>query len=242
MSLKVTSYSLTIRENNKQILENANLELEPGTVTVILGENGTGKSSFAMSLLGFEDYERSGSVMINGVETIGMETFEIARLGLFVSFQSPPEFEGINFEQFLINAYKAFNQDATTSIFKIRKSIKEKIEKIGLSEEFLKRDLNQGFSGGEKRKAEILQMLVLQPKIAILDEVDSGLDIKSRARIAEVIREQAKAGTTFLIVSHSLEFVKTLEPNRIVELRDKKFYDIDISEIEKLHYHHNKKS
>ena len=234
MSLKIKDYNLKISELNKQILENASLEVNAGEVVVLIGANGSGKSSFAMSLLGIPGYERSGSVEVAGGETLEASIDEIARSGLFVSFQSPPEIDGLSLFDFINTAYRSIYGDEGLSSFKFRKRILEVANLVGLNETFLTRSTNQGFSGGERRKSEVLQMLILEPKIAVLDEVDSGLDIQSTANIAKILRQVAdEKKTSIIVISHSPEFIKKLKPNKIVELRDKKFVEVNFEEIEK---------
>jgi Fe-S cluster assembly ATP-binding protein len=234
MSLEIKNYSLKISELDRQIIENEELRIKNGEIVVLVGENGSGKSSFAMSLLGIPGYERTGSVIIDNNETIDLNIDEIARAGLFVSFQSPPEIEGVTLFDFIVSGYKAMNPKYGISSFKLRKKIFETASQVGLNESFLERSVNQGFSGGERRKSEVLQMLILEPKIAVLDEVDSGLDIKSTHNIAKIIRQKAEEGQmSFIIISHSPEFIKKLNPTRIIELKDKKFTEISIDQIDR---------
>jgi Fe-S cluster assembly ATP-binding protein len=226
--LTISNYNLTISELSKHLLDNINLEVKKGEVVVLVGENGSGKSSFAMSLIGIPGYDRSGFVQMNGTNTVDLDIDEIARLGLFVSFQSPPEIDGVSLFEFINSGYKAIHPEGGLSSFKLRKKILETAKLVGLNDTFLERSTNQGFSGGERRKSEVLQMLVLEPSIAILDEVDSGLDIKSTQNIAKIIRAKANEGNMgFLIISHSPDFIKRIEPDRIVEIKDKKIVEVD---------------
>lgn len=234
MSLNIKNYSLALTEQEKSLLDRVNLEIKKGELIVLVGENGSGKTSFAMSLLGFPGFGRIGSVKIEGEETVGKSIDEIAKLGLFVSFQSPPEIDGLSLFNFINTSYRAIHGNSGLSSFKLRKRILEIAELVGLGESFLERSTNQGFSGGERRKSEVLQMLILEPKVSVLDEVDSGLDIKSTNKIAKILRQKADEGNqSFLIISHSPEFIRKLNPNRIIELKDKSFREIDIEEIDK---------
>lgn len=235
MALKISNYNLTIEELNRQILDTVNLELKDGEIVILVGENGSGKSSFAMSLLGIPGYERIGSVKVSETETIDLEIDEIARAGIFVSFQAPPEIEGVSLFDFIVSGYKALNPNSELSSFKLRKKIIDTSKKVGLNETFLERATNQGFSGGERRKSEVLQMLVLEPKVAVLDEVDSGLDIKSTHNIAKIIRDKASEGKmSFIIISHSIEFIKKIKPDRIIELKDKNFREVKIEDLDEI--------
>lgn len=234
MAINISNYNLIIEDLDKEILKNASLNLKEGEIVVLIGANGSGKSSFAMSLIGIPGYERDGSVKIDEIETIESSIDQIAKAGLFVSFQSPPEIEGLSLFNFIASAYKSIYGDGGLSSFKLRKKIIETAELVGLNESFLERSTNQGFSGGERRKSEVLQMLILNPKVALLDEVDSGLDIKSTINIAKILRETANnQKTSIIVISHSPEFIKKLNPNRIIELKDKNFIEVNIDQIDK---------
>lgn len=234
MSLSIKRYSVGISDLGKQILDNAELEIKSGEIVVLVGENGSGKSSFAMSLLGIPGYVRNGSVKIDGKETVGLDIDEIAKCGLFVSFQTPPEIEGVSLFNFINTSYRAIYGENGLSSFKLRRKIQETALKVGLNDSFLERSINQGFSGGERRKSEVLQMLILDPRVAVLDEVDSGLDIPSTANIAKVLKEASNdKGIAMLVISHSPEFIKKLNPNKIIQLKDKHFEAISLDEIER---------
>jgi Fe-S cluster assembly ATP-binding protein len=235
MSLLIENYTMSITELDRRILDSVNLSINDGEIVVLVGENGSGKSSFAMSLIGIPGYSRDGSVKIGTAETVGLEIDEIARAGLFVSFQAPPEIDGVSLYDFIVSGYKALNPKYGLSSFKLRKKIIETAHLVGLNETFLERSANQGFSGGERRKSEVLQMLVLEPKLAVLDEVDSGLDIKSTHNIAKIIRQKADEGSmSFLIVSHSPEFIRKVKADRIIELKDKNFHEVSLDDIENI--------
>lgn len=225
MGLEVTNYTLKITESDKLIVDDVNFSLPPGEIVALVGDNGVGKSSFATSLLGLETFEREGSVKIGGKETIDLSIEEIAKLGLFVSFQSPPEFEGVSVFEFISAAYRNLHGTEKLSSFKLRKKIIEISSYLGFDETMLNRSLNQGFSGGEKRKSEILQMLVLEPKIVILDEVDSGLDLKSKNKVIETLntfKNKNSKDTSFLIISHNIDFLQKVSLDRIIELKNHK--------------------
>ena len=230
--LKISRYTVAIKELNKIILDNANLEIGYAELFVLIGPNGSGKSSFATSLLGLEEYERTGSVLVNGKESVGLRIDEIAKLGLFVSFQNPPEFEGIAFFDFVMAGLRALRPEDDISTFKIRKKMLSLLKEVGLGEEFLSRQLNLGFSGGEKRKSEILQMLLFEPSVAVLDEVDSGLDIHSLSKICNLIKNYVKEKkASFLVISHNPSFIKRLEPDKIYTIKDKQFVEIGLEAV-----------
>jgi Fe-S cluster assembly ATP-binding protein len=234
MSLKIKNYSVKIKDLNRKILNEANLEINKGEIFVLVGHNGAGKSSFAMSLIGIPGYKRTGSVFVGDTDTVNLNIDEIAKTGLFVSFQSPPEFEGLTLFDFINTAYRSIYGDNGLSSFKLRKKIIDSAKAVGLDESFLARSTNQGFSGGERRKSEVLQMLVLEPEIAVLDEVDSGLDIESTRNVAKLLRNFATENQkSLLIISHSPEFIKRLNPDKIIELKEQKFIETTFSNIDK---------
>lgn len=230
--LHIQNYSVTITETGKQILCNSNLEIKKGEVVVLVGRNGVGKSSFAMSLLNIDGFEKSGSTNLNDKDITCLEIEDVARSGLFVSFQSPPEIDGVSLFNFIQKSFRSIYPENEMSSFKLKKLIHNSLKEVGLDESFLMRNMNQGFSGGEKRKAEFAQMMVLNPRYAVLDEVDSGLDISSTIAISKLINILAKEkGIGFLIISHNLDFIQKVSPDRVIEMREKSFYETSVTSI-----------
>lgn len=228
----ISNYSVKIEETGKQILSSANLDINPGEVIVLVGKNGVGKSSFAMSLLNIAGYEKSGSVNINGIELSEKEIEEVARSRLFISFQSPPELDGVSLFNFIQKSFRSIYPQDEISSFKLKKAIHSALTEVGLDDSFVQRNMNQGFSGGEKRKAEFAQLMVLNPLYAVLDEVDSGLDIGSTIAITNLIRKLARENQIgFLLISHNLDFIKKINPDRIIELRYQNFHEIEFSRL-----------
>ena len=173
--LEIKNLHVKIDEN--EILKGVNLSLAENKVHVLMGPNGSGKSTLAQSLMGHPGYEvTEGSVMLDGKNLLDLEPDERSLAGLYLSFQYPSEVPGVTISSFLRMVYNKRNKENLSPV-KFRKLLAEKMKVLGIDESFMTRYLNEGFSGGEKKRMEILQMLVLAPKFAILDETDSGLDI-----------------------------------------------------------------
>ncbi len=173
---------LHVSREGKEILKGVNLKTGPGEVHAIMGPNGSGKSTLAYTLLGHPKYKvTQGDILIDGESILDLKADERAKKGLFLGFQYPTEVSGVGFSHFLRTAYNSLSKalegddrEVFITVREFQKYLKENLAKVGLKEEFLSRYLNEGFSGGEKKRAEVLQMAVLKPKIAILDEPDSG--------------------------------------------------------------------
>lgn len=176
MNLCVKNLHVTIGKEN--ILNGINLTIPSGEVHAIMGPNGSGKSTLSMVLAGSSNYNiKSGSILLNNKEIIHMSPNERASEGLFLAFQNPIEIPGVNNAYFLRTIIKAHKKYNKMSIVDITSLIESYMLKLGISSDFLKRDVNDCFSGGEKKRNEIIQMMILEPKFSILDEIDSGLDI-----------------------------------------------------------------
>lgn len=217
--------------DGKQILKGVNLKIGAGQVHAIMGPNGTGKSTLAYTLMGHPAYEvTEGEVLFNGKNILEMGPDERSRMGLFLAFQYPVVIPGVTVANFLrtaINARrKADNpEDKGITITEFRKLLKEKMELLKVDNAFAGRYLNDGFSGGEKKRAEILQMATLQPEIAILDETDSGLDIDALRIVSEGVNALRSSELGILVITHyqrilnyiKPEFVHIMLDGRIVE-------------------------
>ena len=211
--------SLRTRIDDEEILCGLDLGINPGEFHVIMGPNGSGKSTLAKTLMGHPKYEvTSGSVRYHGKDVLELKPDERARLGIFLGFQYPEEIPGVSVENFLRMSLNAvMGQQITPLLFK--KLLKEKMKLLEMDESIAKRYLNEGFSGGEKKRAEILQMAILQPKIVILDEIDSGTDIDALKIIAEGINKLASPERSFLIITHYqriLQYIKKIDKIHIM--------------------------
>ena len=195
----------------KEILRGIDLEVPQGEVHAIMGPNGSGKSTLANVIMGRPGYVRTaGEIRFRGQDITGLKPDQRAQLGLFLAFQYPTEIPGVSVVNFLRSAYKAVKGEQISALA-FRKRLKEKMTLLGIEDAMVARYVNQGFSGGEKKKNEVLQLAVLEPEIAILDETDSGLDIDSIRFVAEAINEMRGPELGVLIITHYsriLEFIK----------------------------------
>src|SRR3989338_10490133 len=177
--------NLHVNVEGKEILKGITLEVKPGEIVAIMGPNGSGKSTLANTLMGHPSYKiTQGKIWFNGEDITELSPEKRAKKGLFLSFQHPSTIEGVTITNFLRTARNAIKQQQM-NVIEFNKLLKEKMELLHIDKNFVNRYLNQGFSGGEKKKAEILQMAVLEPHLAILDETDSGLDVDALKIVAE---------------------------------------------------------
>ncbi|MGL4389051.1 MAG: Fe-S cluster assembly ATPase SufC [Brevinema sp.] len=220
--LKVENLSVAIED--KQILFDISLEFKKGEIHAIMGRNGCGKSTFSKVLAGHPDYEIiSGDILLMNKEgkyesILEMEPEERAHAGLFVGFQSPISIPGLDNESFLrtvFNNYREMNGQERMDAIDFRDFILEKMTNLGMSEEFLKRGVNTGFSGGERKKNEMLQLALLNPRINVLDEIDSGLDVDALGTICKDINSFRSQDNCFVLVTHYNRILKHLTPNYI---------------------------
>ena len=210
---------LHVTREGKEILKGVNLKTGPGEVHAIMGPNGSGKSTLAYTLLGHPKYKvTQGDILIDGKSILGLKADERAKKGLFLGFQYPTEVSGVGFSHFLRTAYNSLSKalegddrEVFITVREFQKYLKENLKKVGLKEEFLSRYLNEGFSGGEKKRAEVLQMAVLKPKISILDEPDSGLDIDAIQSVAKAISQVSGKEATTIIITHYARILKYLD-------------------------------
>jgi Fe-S cluster assembly ATP-binding protein len=215
--LKITD--LQARVAGKDILKGVNLEVKAGEVHAIMGPNGSGKSTLAQILAGREDYEvTGGSVTFEGQDLLALAAEERARAGLFLGFQYPVEIPGVNNVYLLKAALNAKRKAAGLSevdAYEFLALIKSKMKIMQMSESFLSRGVNEGFSGGEKKRNEILQMLVLEPKLAILDETDSGLDIDALKVVSMGVNSLRDASRAVVLVTHYQRLLDYIVPDYV---------------------------
>ena len=218
--------------NDKAILNGLNLNIRAGEVHAIMGPNGSGKSTLANVLSGKNGYEVSGKIKFNGLDLIKIPIEERAQKGIFLAFQYPLEIPGVNVNTFLktsLNIVRKAKGQKELDALSFLKLIKEKSAELRIDEKFLSRHLNVGFSGGEKKKNEILQMKLLEPKLSILDETDSGLDIDALKIVADGVNSSKTSENAFLIITHYprlLDFIKpdyihVLSNGKIIKTGDK---------------------
>ncbi|MCH7887174.1 MAG: Fe-S cluster assembly ATPase SufC [Candidatus Marinimicrobia bacterium] len=209
----LTVEDLKVKIGDKEILKGVDLKMGPGEVHAIMGPNGTGKSTLAYALAGKSSYEvTSGSVTMEGENVLEMSPDERARKGLFLAFQYPSEVPGVTVDNFLRVAYNTIKKEEL-SIWEFRNLLKEKMDFLKIDESFSGRYLNEGFSGGEKKRNEILQMAVLQPKLAVLDETDSGLDIDALQIVAKGVNELLPEDSSVLVITHYQRILRYIKPD-----------------------------
>lgn len=211
--LKINNLKTTVEE--KEILKGLNLEIGKGEIHVIMGPNGAGKSTLANTLMGHPKYSiTDGKIIFDGEEINDFKVDIRAKKGIFLSFQYPEEVPGITVENFLRTA-KGAVVGKNQNIMQFRKSLKEKMKLLKMDESYAQRYLNLGFSGGEKKKNEILQMAVLEPKLAILDETDSGLDVDAVRIVAEGVSKLMNEENSILIITHHNRILDYLKPDYV---------------------------
>ncbi len=199
-----------------EIIKGISLTFEPGKINALMGPNGSGKSTLAHALVGHPKYKiTKGEIFIDGKEITHLKPDERAKAGLFLSFQYPPTVQGVTISKFLRTAVNA-KREKPYSVVEFHGILKEAISTLGLNSDFIKRYLNHGFSGGEKKKLEILQMILLQPKYALLDETDSGLDVDAIRIVAEGIKlAHQRENTSFIVITHYHRFLEYLQPDTV---------------------------
>lgn len=217
MGKKILSIkNLTARVSDREILHGVDFDVEAGETVVLLGPNGAGKSTIAAAIMGDPRFNASGSVKFLDKEILKMSVDKRAGLGIFMSFQNPVEVSGVSTTE-VIRSVLEEKKGGFVPIDEVREGISESAKKLGTNIWFSERELNVGFSGGEKKKNEILQMLSLKPKLVILDEIDSGLDVDAGTRISKALAEyQNESGCTYLVITHNMHVLSHLKPSKAV--------------------------
>lgn len=213
---------LYVKAEDKEILKGINLKINKGEIHVIMGPNGSGKTTTANAILNNPIYNKeSGKILLEGEDITNLKTDEIARKGVFMSFQLPEEIPGISVTNFLKYAKNKITGQPV-KIFEFKDELKKYMEELNMNPKNMERSLNVGFSGGEKKKNEILQMLVLNPKLAILDETDSGLDVDAIKTVSKGIEMFKKEDNAVLIITHNTKILHSLKPDYVHVLVDGK--------------------
>lgn len=208
--------NIHIGVGEKEVIKGISLEIGPGKVHALMGPNGSGKSTLANTLMGHPKYALlKGKILLNGKNITKSEPHEKARAGLFLSLQYPPEIGGVTVHNFLRTAWQAIHKKKISAM-DFYHLVQKKLQMLHLDENFLQRELHLGFSGGEKKKLEILQMLVLEPKSAILDETDSGLDVDALKTIGKALKYLSKTKKVgILIITHYNRFLHHITPDKV---------------------------
>ena len=215
--LDIKGLKVKLEEDDKQILKGVDLTVETGKVHAIMGPNGSGKSTLSYVLSGRDGYEvTDGSAVMDGQDLLAMEPEERAAAGLFLAFQYPVEIPGVGNMTFLrtaLNAQRKARGEDEVSSTEFLKIVRDKAKTLQIDAEMLKRPVNVGFSGGEKKRNEILQMAVLAPKMCILDETDSGLDVDAMKLVSQGVNALRDAGRSFLVITHYQRLLDHIEPD-----------------------------
>lgn len=210
----------------KQILSGVNLNINKGEVVAIMGPNGSGKSSLASVVMGNPKFQiNAGDILFGGKSILKKKSFERACLGIFMAHQNPSEIHGVETSGYLFEVHKSIAKargDDILSVFDFTKKLNEFISFLNISDTFLSRSLNVGLSGGEKKKIEILQMLVINPSFIILDEIDSGLDVDALRLIAGIINDEINKDKrkAVLIITHSKKILNHIKPDKVLIMKD----------------------
>ena len=240
--LKITNLSTRVVDSDINILNKLNLTIDDGEIHVIMGPNGTGKSTLAKTIMGNYQYEVvKGKISFDGKDLLQLSTDERARLGIFLSMQDPTVIDGVSNSEFIRTALNAKNEEKT-NLYQFIKDMESNMKELKLDPKMIHRSLNKDFSGGEKKKNEILQLKMLKPKLIILDELDSGLDVDSLKIVCKNINSYIKENpnTSLLIITHYPRILDYIKPKYVHVLKDgniKKTGDIKLAhDIEKNGY------
>ncbi len=213
---------LRVDIGERHILQSISFDVAPGSLVVLMGANGSGKSTLGNALAGHPSYSvAGGQALLNGQDLLTLEAHERARAGLFLSFQSPPDIPGVKNNLFIrtaLNAVREANGEEPKDAFDFLNDARDASDGLGLSDTMLGRPVNEGFSGGERKRNEMLQMAMLQPKLAILDEIDSGLDVDGVRAVVDLVQKMRAQGTAFLVVSHYLQMIESFQPDVVLRL------------------------
>ena len=211
MSDLLTITDLSVSAEDKELLHGVSLTIESGSTHVLMGPNGAGKSTLGLSVMGSPEYTiTGGKIDFDGADITNESAYERAKRGIFLSFQNPVEIPGITLSEFLRNSLEQIT-GKHMKLWDFKKKLKAAMELLNMDSAYADRDLNVGFSGGEKKKAEILQLLMLEPKLAILDETDSGLDVDAVKTVSKGIDEYKKrTGGSLLVITHNTRILESL--------------------------------
>jgi Fe-S cluster assembly ATP-binding protein len=215
--------NLSAGVEGKQILKGVSLTINPGEVHAVMGPNGSGKSTLAAVLAGRDGYDVAGEVIYNGKDLLDLDPEERAREGLFLAFQYPVEIPGVNSTYFLkaaLNEIRKHKGEPELDAMEFLTLVKDKMKLLELKDDLLKRSVNEGFSGGEKKRAEIFQMAILEPRLAILDETDSGLDIDALKVVSHGVNKLKRPDSAQLVITHYQRLLNYIIPDFVHVLVD----------------------
>lgn len=219
MALKVVN--LTVNVDGKRVLSNINLEAEPGKLLVIMGPNGSGKTSLALTIMGHPSYKIvEGKILLDGEDITNLPPNKRAEKGLFLIFQNPVEISGVNIISLLraVLRKRLGIPNIRQKIDDLEKKVEAEAEILGMKKELLHRDLNVGFSGGERKRGELLQAKILRPRYIIMDEPDSGLDVDGVRTVADIIKEFLTTNTSVILITHYPRILEYIKPDKVIVL------------------------
>jgi Fe-S cluster assembly ATP-binding protein len=227
MTMKTTETLLSVQNlaveiGERQVLASVSMEIAQGSLVVLMGANGSGKSTLGLTLAGHPRYRvTGGTARLAGRDLLAMNVEERARAGLFLSFQAPPDIAGVKNNLFIrtaVNAVREARGETPLDAFDFLGEARAAAARLGLPDAMLSRPVNDGFSGGERKRNELLQLSLLQPRLAILDEIDSGMDVDGLRAVVELVQRLRAQGTAFLVVSHYLQLIESLQPDAVMRL------------------------
>ena len=218
--LQVTDLRVDIGERN--VLKSVSLDIPAGSLVVLMGANGSGKSTLGLTLAGHPRYRvTGGQARFGGADLLAMNVEQRARAGLFLSFQAPPDIPGVKNNLFIrsaVNAVRESRGETALDAFDFLGDARAAAKRLGLPDAMLSRPVNDGFSGGERKRNELLQLALLKPRLAVLDEIDSGMDVDGMRATVDLVQDLRARGTAFLVVSHYLHLIESMEPDRVLRL------------------------
>ena len=214
--------NLRVDVGARNVLKSVSLDVAPGALVVLMGANGSGKSTLGLALAGHPSYRVvSGQAQFGGQDLLALNAQERARAGLFLSFQVPPDIPGVTNHLFIrtaLNAVRESKGEAPLDAFDFLSGAKQGAKTLGMPITMLNRPVNEGFSGGERKRNELLQLTQLNPRVALLDEIDSGLDVDGVRAVVELVQRMRAQGTAFIVVSHYLQMIESLQPDQVLRL------------------------
>ena len=207
---------IIIKKDEKSIIKDISIDIDEGNIHYLMGPNGSGKSTLALAIAGYPEYNIEGNIFFKNENIVELSPDKRAKLGLFLSMQYPPAIKGVSILSLIKNAYQAMN--GPVNVLEFRALVVEEVKRLRLDESILSRGVNEGFSGGERKRLELLQLLILKPKLAILDEPDSGLDIDALKLMSSELKQLNQNGMTFVIITHQGQL--ELIPNKVTVIKN----------------------
>ena len=207
---------IIIKKDEKSIIKDISIDIDEGNIHYLMGPNGSGKSTLALAIAGYPEYNIEGNIFFKNENIVELSPDKRAKLGLFLSMQYPPAIKGVSILSLIKNAYQAMN--GPVNVLEFRALVVEEVKRLRLDESILSRGVNEGFSGGERKRLELLQLLILKPKLAILDEPDSGLDIDALKLMSSELKQLNQNGMTFIIITHQGQL--ELIPNKVTVIKN----------------------